>query len=164
MSTVIRLFVKPRAIPWLVPSKAVHPWMNTNQSVQQRRMSITEDSDDHSESQPENEIKQSPVGGANLSGLENRVFRLEDNFAQITKDISQIKGEIGTMKWQLGVLLGIALSGTGSLLLYLLKKHFDEPKNDSLHMAEIQTIQQEIRNMLKIMKPTDSAKKSVKEA
>ncbi|KAF8543192.1 hypothetical protein BDD12DRAFT_821844 [Trichophaea hybrida] len=171
MSTVIRLFVKPRTIPGLVPAKAVHPWMNTNKFVQQRRMTITEDSDEHSESQPEKEIKRSPVGGANLSGLENRVFRLEDNFAEVTRDIAKIyekigaiNGEMVTMKWQLGVLLAIGLTGSGSMLLFLLKKYFDEPKNEFPDKAVIRAIQQEVHYTLESMKPTDSAKNRVKEA
>jgi hypothetical protein len=59
MSTVIRLFVKPRAIPGLFPATATHLWMNTRywQSVQQRRMFVTEDSGESSELQPERKIK-----------------------------------------------------------------------------------------------------------
>jgi hypothetical protein len=59
MSTVIRLFVKPRAIPGFFPATATHLWMNTRywQSVQQRRMFVTEDSGESSELQPERKIK-----------------------------------------------------------------------------------------------------------
>jgi hypothetical protein len=59
MSTVIRLFFKPRAIPGFFPATATHLWMNTRywQSVQQRRMFFTEDSVGRSQLQPERKIK-----------------------------------------------------------------------------------------------------------
>jgi hypothetical protein len=43
------------------------------------------------------------------------------------------------------------------MLLYLLKKHFDEPKNESPNKTEIQ----QILSILEGMKSTGSAKESV---
>lgn len=60
MSNIIRLFLKPRAIPGLIPVGARLWKMNANQSIQQQRMFVTDDPDEHSERQPEKEIKGSP--------------------------------------------------------------------------------------------------------
>lgn len=103
--------------------------------------------------------------------MENRLYRLEDNFMQVSKDVfgiylkvAEVEGQIRTMKWQLGVLLALGLGGSGSILLYLLKKHFDEPKNEPPSKTEMQASIQEIRNILESMKATDLAKKSVPKA
>lgn len=47
-------------------------------------------------------------------------------FLRIYLKIAEVEGQIGTMKWQLGVLLALGLGGSGSLLVFLIKKHFDE--------------------------------------
>ncbi|KAH0603639.1 uncharacterized protein H6S33_007298 [Morchella sextelata] len=44
--------------------------------------------------------------------------------------------------------VAIGLGGNGLLLLYLLKKHFDEPKNEPPSKTEMQASVQEIRNIL----------------
>ncbi|KAH0611845.1 uncharacterized protein H6S33_011110 [Morchella sextelata] len=65
------------------------------------------------------------------AALESRVFRLEDNLIQVSKDIVGIKGEMGDLKnqmrrieaqivlvnWQWTILLGILIIGSGSIAL-----------------------------------------------
>ncbi|PUU78790.1 hypothetical protein B9Z19DRAFT_1064750 [Tuber borchii] len=49
--------------------------------------------------------------------LEDRVYRLEDKASEFAQALGRIDGNIGTIKWQNGILL-TAVCGTGGALLY----------------------------------------------
>lgn len=113
---------------------------------------------------------------AEKSSLGARIFRLEDSFIQVARDIGQMNGRIGTIEGrirtielQTKIILAICLTGTGSVTMYLLKCYFDglrnsnmQKSNEAASEARIRALVEEgFKHVLENMKSEDAAKKSM---
>ncbi|KAF8451264.1 hypothetical protein BGX38DRAFT_1142186 [Terfezia claveryi] len=151
MSHFTRVLVKPRVIAGFVHARPAHLWrMNTIQ-IQQRKMITSDDS------------------GENLWLQGARIFRLEDSFIQVTRDIGQmngrigtIEGRIGTIEWQTKIILAICLTGTGSCYFDGLRNSNMQKSNEAAGEARIRALVEEgFKHVLENMKSEDAAKKNM---
>ncbi|KAF8420434.1 hypothetical protein EV426DRAFT_612301 [Tirmania nivea] len=150
MSHFTRILAKPRVIAGFVHARPAHLWrMNTIQ-IQQRKMITSDDSGENLWLQGEQQTVQR-LSEAEKSSLEARIFRLEDSFIQVTRDIGQMNGRIGTIEWQTKIILAICL---GSVTIYLLKCYFDGLRNSNMQ-------KEGFKHVLENMRSEDAAKKSM---